>query len=248
MKTAELLKRAKSFGDHLGLVCRIPYQEEIVDHLYYLFVSYPDRIESALGKGEMFIPYEEDEQQAFQGKEDFEKGGFHTHLADAYGNTNGKITKRTTQDQVFLVEVLFHEGFHRNEYNKDLPKILQEPCAYAISIQAAIEFFKFWGPGEYIKKTRKRKRKFSKKARKFQEVYHKRQEELKNGKVIDPEAENNNALILADRFCFLYYPLVERAYRRIGYLGETRKFFTGLPHDLEKAIKRIEEIISTKYK
>jgi hypothetical protein len=247
METGELLKRAKSFGDHLGLACRIPYQEEIVDHLYFLFVSYPDRIETALGNGKMFIPYEENEQKAFQGKEDFEKRGFHTHLADAFGNGTGKITRRIVQDQVFLVEILFHEGFHRNEYNKDLPKMLQEPCAYAISIQAAVEFFNFWGPGKYIRAARKRKRKFSRQARKFQETHHRRQEELRRGKVIDPKAEDNNAKLLSDSHCFLYYSLAERALRRIGFLGEARKFFTRLPHNLEEAKRRLEEIIQRPY-
>ena len=50
--------------------------------------------------------------------------------------------------------------------------------------------------------------------------------------------------MVADRSCFLYYPLIRDVHRKINYLGETRATLTGLPSDLGEGVRILEGIVS----
>jgi len=241
---AKLRDRAVYFGGSLGLDCKVPKVSDVVDGIYVLYASYPDKLESAIDNEECeFINFGDDRVGGLKRKKELEQKGHHTYLLEAKGDATGRMIPEYYNNPARFVEVLFHEGFHNNSYNR-MHHLIEEPGACFMGIEGAISFFNLFGSDEFISGVRSRRRSFNAAADRFGIRYQRRLAELSAGKVIPASAEHNNAVMLSDRADYLYYPLIRRVHGKIGYLGETRAILTGLPSGLDKGVKELECLVA----
>jgi len=238
----QLEARAESFGHSIGLACMVPETSDVVEGIYVLFASFPDKIKSVINdNGNQFINFGSDESNALKKKAELEHEGYHVFLVEAKGDATGRMIPSIYEDPVKFTETLFHEGFHNNPRNK-MHNLIEESGACFMGIEGAISFFSIFGDDDFLTTSRNRRRSFNEKAQRFARRYQRRLDALSSGEEISASVKFNNGSMIGYRACFLYYPLIRNVHAKVGYLGETRSILTGLPSNLKAGIRKLESL------
>ena len=233
------------FDKSLWFPPNIPQQRDIVEGVYAVFASLPDKVESVIdNNGKRFFNFGNDKKAAIAKKSELEKQGYHVFFETANADASGIMISSVYRNPVKFVEVVLHEGFHNNPCNKMDIKI-EEPGAYLMGLHGAIEFFRIFGGDSFLAEARNNKDNFNRKVQRAVQRYQKRLEALSLGEVVPTSSAYNNAVILADMLDYEHYPLIRNVHRAVGYIGETRRVLTGLPSDLNKGLERLEQIVSS---
>ena len=211
-----------------------------VDHIHILYVSYPDRIASPIREYPGYHNFKGNGRKIKAAQRKYQKQGFHTFATEGAADSFGNIEPFIFSHPVLLVETLLHEGFHNMK--GPFHPLLEEAAACFVGFQASIDFFRLVGPQPYVHLAQKQQRNVYRRTQRFAKQYRHRQEELQSGVVINPERVKNNAYMLSESYPYLYYPLIARAHRNLGIIGETINVLCDLPKRLPYALRRLEKI------
>ena len=167
----KLEARAETFGQSIGLSCKIPRDNGVVDNINVLYASLPNKIEAVRApNGNEFINFGDDEREALKKKFEFEKQGYHACLFKAKGDATGRMIPLYYHHPVRFIEILFHEGFHNNHYNR-MHELIEEAGAYFMGIEGAISFFNLFGKDDLLEASRYKRKTFDMKAQRFLKRY-----------------------------------------------------------------------------